>query len=333
MLVGFVNDDYANKVADAVKQSGYSPIVVKTGRDLLKRVIAASDIEAIIFDADLPDPGLVSLLGQLRGDAHANRLPLFVTPSHQQEDLLIAEMQRLDEQLKGAAPENKPIVQRRRNEVEHSLQLQKMASDAALDRFTRVYRHLSLLASSNAINARDLQPILQSRLELAVSPPLADPELKEYAEKAVRYLARAAKGELAGLDPTVAADTVFNALRAKKLSEGGQIAAIEIVGRLPGKRPQTELLRVVLDADDKRAPVRLAAASELVRHIQRNSPQLSDPEVLGLRDAYDKSKDPAYRAVLSQVFGVLRPNARTSGDILRAYQPKPPGGAAPLPEK
>ena len=83
IVVGFVNDEFTNKVVESAKQSGYEPIVVKTGRDLLKRVIAAADIEAIIFDADLPDPGLTSLLGQLRGDVNANRIPLFVTPPHQ----------------------------------------------------------------------------------------------------------------------------------------------------------------------------------------------------------------------------------------------------------
>ncbi len=155
--------------------------------------------------------------------------------------------------------------------------------------------------------------------------------MKDYAEKAVRYLARGAKGELAGLDVLPAADAVYRALAAKKLTPEGQLAAIEVVGRLPGKKPQTELLRVVLDPDDKRAAIRLAAAAELVRHVQRNSPALAGNEVRALHDAYTKSADAAYKTALAQVLGALRPDARTTGDILRGYQPKPPGAAPPPP--
>ncbi len=332
VLVGYANEEFANKVVETAKQAGYESIVVKTGRDLLKRLFAASDIEAIILDTDLPDPGFTSLLGQLRGDAHASRLPLFITPSHQKEDLLLGELRQLDEQLKGAAAINKPALQLRRDQIDGQLRLQAMTSEAALERFAKMYRNVIPLTASNVINMRDLQPALQARLDVAVNPPLAGSELKDYAEKAVRYLARAAKGELVGLDATVAADAVYRALRTKKLSLEGQLAAIEIIGRLPGHEPQTELLRAVLDADDKRpAAVRLAAASELVRHIQRNSAVLSAAEVVALHDGYAKSTDAAYRAAVAQVFGVLRPDTRTTGDILRGYQPKPPGAPAPMP--
>src|SRR5207244_178478 len=110
------------------------------------------------------------------------------------------------------------------------------------------------------------------------------------------------------------------------------LAAIEIVGKMSGRVPQAELLGVVLDPDAMRpAPVRLAAVSELVRHIQRNSLVLSDAEVMKLRDAYFKSNDAAFKAALTTVFGVLRPDARRTGDILRGYQPKVPGAAAPAP--
>ena len=334
LLIGFVNDEYANKVAATVKEAGFDPIVVKSGRDLLKRVIAAADIEAIIFDADLPDPGLTSLLGQLRGDIHASRIPLFVTPSHQQEDRFLADLRQVDDQLKGAAPGTKPTLLFRRDQIEGQLKVQALVSEAALERFARVYRHLYPLAASSAINVKELQPALQARLEIAVNPPLAESELKEYAEKAVHQLARAAKGELASLDFSVAGETVIVALRSKKLSEKGQIAAIEIVGRLPGKAAQTELVRVILDVDDKRpAAIRLAAASVLVQHMQRNSPLLSESEIKDLREAQVMSNDPAYKAALVQVFGAMRPDARTSGDILRGYQPKVPVAVAPKPEK
>jgi CheY-like chemotaxis protein len=333
VLIGFEKADFANQVAEAAKQAGYEPVIVKTGKELLKRAFEASDIEAIIFDADLPEPGLTSVLGQLRGDPYAGRLPLLVTPSHRQADLLVDELKRLDEQLKGAAAVNRPVLQFRRDEVEGQLKVQLMNSEAALERFAKAYRHMFPVAASSLINARDLQPLLQARLDVAVNPPLAPPELKENSEKAVRYLARAAKGEWPGLDAGVAADTVFSALRARKLSPEGQIAALEIAGRLPGRAAQTELLRALLDAPDQRpAPVRLAAAAELVRHMQRYNSNLAATEVMALRDAYAKSTDAPYKAALAAVFGALHPDARATGDILRGFQPNPPAAPLPMPK-
>jgi CheY-like chemotaxis protein len=332
VLIGFANAEFANQVAEAAKQAGYDPVIVKTGQELLKRVFQASDIEAIIFDADLPEPGLTSVLAQLRGDPYAGRLPLFVTPSHRQADLLVSELQRLDEQLKTAAPANRPVLQFRHDEVEGQLKVEFMNTEAAMERFAKAHRHVFSVAASSLVTAANLQPVLQARLDVAVNPPLSAPELKDNAEKAVRYLNRAIKGEWPGLDVGVAADTVFSALRARKLSPEGQIAALEIAGRLPGRAAQTELLRAVLDAPDQRpAPVRLAAATELVRHVQRYNSNLAAAEVIALRDAHAKSTDAAYKAALAAVFGALHPDTRTSGEILRGFQPKPPAAPLPMP--
>ena len=38
-------------------------------------------------------------------------MPLFITPSHQKEDLLLDELRETDKQLKGAAAINKPALQ------------------------------------------------------------------------------------------------------------------------------------------------------------------------------------------------------------------------------
>ena len=105
------------------------------------------------------------------------------------------------------------------------------------------------------ITPQDLRPELLGRLDAAVNPPLTPSELKEYAELSVRFLARAARGELAGLDVTPAAEVVFTALRAKQLSLDGQLAAIDVIGRVPGKDGQRELLRTALDQDAKRPPL------------------------------------------------------------------------------
>ena len=332
VLLGFADPAFAARLAESAKQAGYDPVVVATGQDLLKRAFAASDIEAIIFDADLPEPGLTSVLAQLRADVHAGGLPLFIVPPHRQTDLLADELRRIDDQLKGAAAGNRPALQFRRDQVEGQLKVETTNSDAVLDRYAKVYRRIIPVAVGSLTNARDLHPLLQAQFDVAVIPPLAVAEVKENAEKAVRYLARAARGEWPGLDVGVAADSVYAALRARKLSPEGQVAAIEVIGRLPGRAAQTELVRAILDAPEQRPPlVRLAAASELVRHIQRYSAVLPAAEVVALHDAYAKSNDPAYRAAVAQVFGAMHPDARATGDILRGFRLRPPAAPAPMP--
>ena len=86
MIVGYFDEDIGNQVADAVKKSGYDPIQVRTGRDVLKRLNQAADVDLVLIDEALPDPGLASLLAQLRADFHYGRVPVVLTVAKERED-------------------------------------------------------------------------------------------------------------------------------------------------------------------------------------------------------------------------------------------------------
>jgi hypothetical protein len=85
VLIGFFNDDVRNAVAAAVAAAGYMPIQVTTGRDLMLRLGQASDIALLLFDEELPYPGLAPLLGQLRADNFAGHMPILLTASAPRE--------------------------------------------------------------------------------------------------------------------------------------------------------------------------------------------------------------------------------------------------------
>jgi hypothetical protein len=171
---------------------------------------------------------------------------------------------------------------------------------------------------------------LQSRLRgedgKTETRPLTEAEQKEYTEKAVRYFARMARGELAGYDIKEYADLIYNALRSGKLSKEGQADAIDIVGRLTSGRSQAELAAVILG----NAPpeLRVKATDELVKHIQTNSLMLNDDMKGRLRKLYDDLGQAAeaqdFRAKLAVLLGSLRPTSQTTGERLRDYQPPPP---------
>jgi CheY-like chemotaxis protein len=79
VLVAYYNPDKAGRVANAVRQAGFEPVTVHGGRDVLRRLGQAADIDLLLIESTLPDPGLAGLLGQLKADTHASRLPIVLT--------------------------------------------------------------------------------------------------------------------------------------------------------------------------------------------------------------------------------------------------------------
>jgi CheY-like chemotaxis protein len=88
VLVGYFNAEMGQEVAKAVEKAGMQPVRVNTGREALLRLGEAADIDAILIDANLPDPGLSSLLAQLRADVNVGDLPLVLAaPKERVESL------------------------------------------------------------------------------------------------------------------------------------------------------------------------------------------------------------------------------------------------------
>jgi CheY-like chemotaxis protein len=279
VIVGFGNEDFANKVADAVVKAGYEPIKAHTGRDVLRRLNEAADVDLLLIDAALPEPGLTSLLAQLRADVNAANLPLVLT----------------------AAPDR----------------------EENLSRLVERYRNVIVIPIGLALEPRRLSDIF-SRIRGASGPALSDAEMKEYAEKAIRYLSRMAKGELSGYEVRPAAEVLLNTLRDGGLSNEGQQAAVEAAARLPGARPQTELANVVLDAK-RPLPLRTLAAEELVRHVQQHGAALGRNQIGALEGQLAAGDTPpALKADLALLVGSLHPDARLTGERLLRYQPPTP---------
>jgi hypothetical protein len=79
VLVGYFDEDQVNRAAAAVAAAGFEPVKVRTGRAVMQRLGQASDIDLVLMDEALPDPGLANLLGQLRADVHVGLLPVVLT--------------------------------------------------------------------------------------------------------------------------------------------------------------------------------------------------------------------------------------------------------------
>jgi hypothetical protein len=192
--------------------------------------------------------------------------------------------------------------------------------------------NITVIPAPLALDAKSLQPLLQSRLNDPANPALSEKELKDYAERSIEHLSRMARGEAVGYDVAPAGATVVEALRApSKLTPKGQGFAIDIAARLRSEDAQTVLANVLTDAKRTTA-VRIAAANALIRSIQQFSPLLTPAQARGIAETYaDPKLEEVLKTQIALVLGSLRPSARQSGDLLLQYQPPTP--TPPTPKK
>lgn len=378
VLVAFSSEAMNDRVARALADAGFDSVRVQTGREALRRLESAADIDALLVDTQLPDPGLAPLLAQLRASVSYGRLPLYLfLPGETQESLrrqvqevdqglaefrtgrdrLVQEKSRAEQallrttdpsQAEGIKQQIEQIDKRiaaytlekengllaLRKALQQDLLSAPRDRELSLTRLVGRYPNVWLLPQSAALSAKALKETLGAQLSDASVKPLSAAEKKEFAERCIIWLARAARGELPGYDIAPAADALYAALRRPGLSEEAQKAAIEAVSRLPAARAQTELAGVVQDAKRPLA-VRIAATAALQRHIQEHTSALGRSQVAALADmAAAPGTDPALRAQVALVIGSTHPDARLTGERLKLFDPTPRAPApAPTPKE
>jgi hypothetical protein len=127
-----------------------------------------------------------------------------------------------------------------------------------------------------------------------------------------------ARGEIQGynLQPTL--DTVIDQLRSKDYAED----AIHILGRLPGKEVQYKLAGIATDPmRDKK--LRIPAAEELNRHMQKNGVQIDKKLIAQLKEAQkDPAIDPNLRTNLTVTVSLIaRATPPQTGAQLFRFEP------------
>jgi hypothetical protein len=206
--------------------------------------------------------------------------------------------------------------------------------EPAVRRYTARWPNITVIPAPLAIDPRAIQPLIRARLGDPANPTLSPAELKTYAERSIRNLARVARGEVAGYDVIPAGPTVLAALRTPtRLTPEGQISAIDVASRLRSGNAQTVLVNVIADAKRPMA-VRVAAANGLVRSMQEFSPLVTRDQARALAALYAQPNlELPLKNSLAPIIGSLQPSDRLSGERLLQYQPPVPGAPAPAPKK
>jgi hypothetical protein len=189
----------------------------------------------------------------------------------------------------------------------------------------RSYPHTRVLPRPLAARADDIRTTLDDMTRNAAGARLTDKERESFRKIAMNLLWRMAQGEVPGYEVRLARDAILQTANGKDADLA--TLAVETMGRLPGSEYQQRLAGMVVDPG--RDKLRVAAAKELNRHIQKFGLSVTDQQIKDLRVAYrDASIEPALRGQLALVMGSLRPPSRVTGARLLDFRPD-----APAPKK
>jgi CheY-like chemotaxis protein len=348
VLIADGNRQRAMLVADALKKAGFEPVTAASGRDALRRLKEAADIDVLLIDREIADPQLRDLLAQLRADVDVGLLPIIITEAPGPAPEKKKEPEKEQSKDKKAAVDNSPAAIQRRFLAAEAKALEaaaKKRADRNLNELIRRYPNVTVAPATTDVNT--LKRLLTERIANELGRPLSETERKDiaaattdrlkrltaeradHADRALVWLGRLAHGEPGGYDLRLAADTLMETLRSGKHGNEAIAGAVAAVGSLPGAKPQGALADFVIDGKAP-APLRAAAAGELIRHIQQHGRTLNLNQIRSLEVlAKAKETDPTLRTNAALVLGALRPDSRQTGERLKGYVPGP---AAP-PEK
>jgi hypothetical protein len=160
------------------------------------------------------------------------------------------------------------------------------------------------------------RPVWQRELARMGSRPLSQPERDVLAQAATELLAQVASRPGSPFEVNLAAAQPALVLALNNPPTG--LAASAALGDVPGRDAQRGLADTLLDPS-KPEVLRMSAAAQVARSIQRFGRLITADQERKLAQALDESNDPGMRSGLAEVVGALRPPPGPTGKRLRAY--------------
>jgi hypothetical protein len=300
-------------MADAVRSAGNEAIVVRTGREVMRRLNQASDIDGVILDSEIPYTPLEDTLASLRYDVHAGLLPVRIV-------------------YEPARPGNSTYVSNGRL-VTVSLPLASTdavnaQTEARLNRLIESYKQVAVVRGPLTPELVRAEFGAQAASEPpAVSTPLTTSERKSQSLLAMEWLDRLAACPHMGYDVRPAEQVIREAIAVPELSK----FAIDATGRLPGRAPQLDLANAILNAQLP-GDVRTLAAESLIRHVQLHGNGLGQQPTQSLMDLLPTIPEPVLRAKVAAAVGALQGTSQQAGMRMQRYLPPLPKAPAPAAE-
>jgi len=122
------------------------------------------------------------------------------------------------------------------------------------------------------------------------------------------------------------------AIRHALLSDDLAPMAIDALVHIPSREAQLDLANLAV-APDRPIPLRTQAAAALVEHIQAYGKFVTGPQADAIANTAASVEDPELRARLQAAQGVLRTDAKSTGERLKQYVPRPVAAKEEMPPK
>jgi CheY-like chemotaxis protein len=187
------------------------------------------------------------------------------------------------------------------------------------------YRNVFALRDGALAIADELKAALESGMKTSQGAMLSPTERKMLSKVALDILWRMARGEIQGYDLRPTLDSLQTPLRSPE----DALQAIEILGSMPGPDVQNRLAGVALDPN--RAKLRIPAAVELNRHVQKFGLLLTRAQLDNVKSAHKAADDETLRGQYAILLGTLRSTPQQTGTQLFQFRPDPP--MPPMPKE
>lgn len=305
-VVGHFDIQRGQELERTLNSAGFETVLLRTGREVMRRLRTAGDIDLVVLDSEIPYPPLPDMLANLHYDVHLSSLPVRVVYSPRDPATFAAI--GMERTLGRTTPQTVAV---RRDEL-----YQEDRAASRIRRLTENMRHVALLTapvSPEIVKASYIQETGPAEA------PLTPAQRKQNAARAIELFR-----VLAYTHPKVDLQPASRAIRMALNEPALAKTAVEVVGRLPGRDAQIDLATVVLDPN-RPADLRVLAADQLIAHIQRFKMVLPANQIAALLKLNATVQDAALRAQVSRVVGVLSDNSAASGHRMQRYVPPVPG--------
>jgi CheY-like chemotaxis protein len=322
-LLGDPDPTHRDQLTLAFQKAGYQVTAVATGREVVRRLAQASDIDLIVLDSHLPGPLLPDVLGQLKADVRAGALPVvLIAPTVAS----VAAGPALPVNLARYEMPSRARVRADANRVEQTLanELTNAKQIAHLQQMAKVHP-LARVIREPFVAAQVESELAAAFADVAVQPLSAN-ERKDFARRAAVAFRKLAAD---GVKVDAAAAEILLALKNAELAP----LLIPVASTLPTAAAQQALANVLNDPSQS-AELRALAGAAVAKHVQAHGLLLTKDHQTRLTEQFAAEKNADVHAQISAVLGALKPNAANSGARLLQYAPPTPSGgpkAEPVP--
>jgi CheY-like chemotaxis protein len=298
----------------------YTPNLLAQERILVRRLLPP------LVLAEAGDNPTSALKGRIRGDD---------LPSRETADKIV-KLMRLTNEVEGALhPDRLPDFQKLWdsfwNPDEPKLPLSPAVRlpelEAKLIRVTGQYKGVKVVPA--VLSEAGFRESL-AQATGATLPAISPAEKKENAKTALVWLRKIAVGELPHYKVTDAETAIRGAIASDELAP----IAIEALVRIPSREVQRDLANLAV-ASERPVPIRTQAAGALVEHIQSFGVFVTPQQADAIVQAAAATEDADLRSRLLAAQGILKSDAKGTGERLKGYLPKSVAGPgeAPMPKE